>query len=549
MIDAAAPTPPARRVTLRVAAATGLAAVVTLAAALPVAAQVREAALPRPGEIWLEVSPSLLDWTERFGPGGGRVPLSSDLEGPIADRIYPGVDPLLSDLNADAAALGFEPLEAAELDLGSLHVGVVSAQVRRIDARLEVGILERLSVEVGAPAVFTEVEPLFGFDPGTATVAPGQVALPAAGSFFGSIEAARSTLENRVQEGTLTPEEEADALALLQTSGAFLEALQRRVAQNRLIPLASSPAGMELAALYASLGEGFAGFDLTLPELDLVGELTAADLEALFEASPIGSAPPGTVENGWGVPYAEVGLRVAVWNGLATGPGPLRHRTTVGARVRLPVQEAVGRPGGTFLPLEIPIEDARREVEVSAQEEVRLGDTFRLDAAGRYALRMSSSRTGRVVAPGRPFALALTETVIERDPGELVQIQAVPQVRLNPFLAVGLAYGFEWWGEDEVRIAASPDGLSDARALELGTGGTRHRIGLSAFLRTGLREPGAGPPPPAGVEEEGGEEPPTDEGARWRLAFTIQGAVAGSGIRTPASRVVSFSIRAPLQLF
>ena len=502
--------------------------IVTVAAtALPadLEAQVREAIQPRPGELWFEVSPSLLDWTERFGESG-RVPLAADLDGPIAERIYPGVEPLLDDLNADAAALGFDPLAPSDFALGSLDVGVVSAQVRRIDARLEVGVLDRLSVEVGAPAVFTEVEPLFGFDPTAATLAPGQLVVSNAGSFFGGVESARSALEDRIETGELTPEEEAEARALLQTSGAFLEAFQRRVAQNRLVPLGGSPAGMAIAARYASLGEGFAGFELTLPELELLDELAAADLEALLGAAPIGSAAPRTVENGWGVPHVDLGVRFGVLDRTTGDPGPVRYRTTLGARVRFPLGETLGRQGGTFLPLEIPIGRDGGAVEVTAQQALHLGETFRVDAAARYALRMASTRTGRVFAPGRPIALALTESVIERDPGNLFELKAVPQANLNPYLAIGLAYGFEGWGEDAVRIVDGSEAIEDAEALESGTAGTRHRLGLSVFLRTA-----------------------EDLGARWRLAFTVQSALAGTGTRTPASRLVSFSIRAPLQLF
>lgn len=494
--------------------------------------QLQDAGLPRRGHLWLEVFPSLENWSDRFlrsgleAADGSRRPLSADFEGPILQRTFPSLaEELLADLNADADALGYDPMGPDDLSVGGLAFGTINKQVRRFFLSLRYGILDRLSVEVGAPLVFTEVEPLFAFDTLSATVARASAALPQAESLLADLEGARSSLQALVDGGSLDAEEEEAARALLAAAGSFLGALQMRVAGGRFLPLGSSAAGAQMAARFAALEEGFASFGLGLPALGLREVAPSSELASLFTGDPFFAALPGVTERSFAVGEVEAGIRLGLLDSFADSAAHLRLRTALGARVRLPLLRADRPPfhdPDDFF--DLPIGDGQPDLELAAYQDLLLGRRLHLNAIARLGIQMADEVTLRVHPPDRPFALPGTRSLVRRELGDYFQLRVAPQLMLNPALSIGAEYDLWRKGSDAYGMLQAGPHAPDATPLELDTAETRHRLGLGAFLR------------PGGLGRDGA-------GRSWLIAFTFRGAVAGSGGRTPASQLVTAAFR------
>lgn len=486
-----------------------------------------DADLPPTGEVRLRAGPLLQTWHREFGPGpdgGEPVPLARDWSGPLLEQISPGPELLLDGLNADAGALGFEPIGADGASLGTLEMREVSAEIRALAPRLEVGLPWGFAVDVSVPLVRTEVEPFGAFDPSGATLGSAGGLFASPDAFFGGVAAARSDLRARLDGGQLTGQEADRARDLLEVSGAFADALQARVETAALIPLAGTTAGGQLLTHYGELRDGFASFGLALPELSLPAEAG----QGLLDFLP--GDPLAPVQRGWVAGEPEVGLRFRVHDGFREGGGDgLELRTAVGVRARIPLR--TGASGPFVNPSDLiglAPGDGQRDLVVSLYHDLRWNGFLTLDAVARYGVQRPDRVTLRVRSPDRPFAPASAARGLERDLGDYVRLRLAPRIQLNRFFSLGGEYRFWRKGDDRYRVL---EGDGDASALELETSGTRHRLGVGAFYRPDPPEPG----------DAGGGVP--------ELGMVWQTALSGSGGEVPAASLVTFHLRVPIHLF
>jgi hypothetical protein len=508
-----------------------LAALPRPAGAQELVPRIEDAELPGAGAARFRVQPLFQAWHQEFGPGpdGSRkVPLRADFDGPLLDRVHPGRNTLVGGLNDDAPALGFDPLAASDASLGTLDVGELAMNARGVLAELEVGVLDRLSIDVAVPLLRTEAEPFSTFDPSGANLAPAATALQGAFAFLNEVEAARQALQQQVESGQLSAEEEQQALTLLQASGAFAGALDDRLTANALVPLAGSAPGDQMLAHLAGLRSGFSDFGLSIPELQLGSELSAGGLAGFIDF------PLDESTQGWLAGETEIGLRFLALDGFARVPeerGGLEARTAVGVRLRLPFRgpnaPAFVRP---FDVLGVPLGDGQGDLELSLYQDVRVAGSVLVNATLRYGIQRPDRLLRRAASPDRPFSAAVARTV-ERDLGDYLRARVAPRLALNPFLTVGAEYRYWHKGTDSFRIVDDDGGGGGVSALEAQTEQTRHRVGLGTFYR---------PDPP----EEG-----EARGSVPELGLVWQTAVAGSGGQTPAAGLTTMYVRIPFRLF
>lgn len=510
----------------------------------------RDARIPAHGALWVEFAPSWEIWTEQFtggddGSDGSRQPLHAEYDGPITDRLFPGMDPLLADLNRDALALGYDSLSATDVSLGSTIYGAITRDVRTVPLGLSLGLFDRLAVDLQLPIVRGTVETSFAFDSTTAGFVPSSTVLPVPDAFFGSFDAARSDLNALVESGTLTPEEEAAARELLDSSGAFGAALATRVGEQGLLPVAGSEAGTGIADRYAGLTAGFAGFGLDLPGFTLPDSATSADLQRILTGAPIGiDSLQGTVR-GWALGELEIGLRFKLFDSFeriaavdedrfrASREPDLRGkgtslRTTIGARFRIPLSAPDVDP--YLVPssaLQQPIGSGQTDLELGIWQDAQFGSWLWLVASANYVLQMEDELVMRVRTEGKPFAYTSQQRTVSRDLGDIFEFRLSPRFRLNETIALGLEYRWRSKGEDTF----TGEGAPDPTPLDAGTGGTRQRLGIGAWYRTTPRYL-------AGIANF-----PVEMSLVW------QGSIAGGGGRTPASDIMTFSLRVPIRLF
>ncbi len=511
----------------------------------------RDARIPKHGSLWVETFPSWEIWDEQFALGspdvsdGAREPLSADYDGSITSRLFPGMDPLLADLNRDALALGYDSLAAQDVSLGRLEYGTITRDLRRVPFGISFGLFDRLAVDLLLPLERGTAETSFSFDSTTAGFVPASAVIPAPAAFFAPYSAAQASLAALIEGGTLSPEEEAAAIALLERSEEFGQALESRVDGAQLLPTASSAAGEQLTATYDDMTAGYTAFGFSLPGLTLPDSARRADLEGILAAEPIGLDSLQTTVRGWAPGELEVGLRLLLLDTFeragevnvdsfrATrepdlrGDG-VRFRTTIGGRFRIPLSEPDRDP---YLvpssPLQQPIGDGQTDVEIGVWQDVQIDAWLWLVASARYTLQLEDELVMRVTGAGAPFGYAAQERQVTRDLGDVFELRLSPRFRLSETIALGLEY--QWFDKGEDAYAG--EGLPDPSPLALESSRSRHQLGIGAWYRTTPRYA-------AGLARLPVE-----------LALTWQTSIAGSGGQTPASGVMTFSMRVPIQLF
>ena len=522
-----------------------LALVLTSPSAALAQAYDRDARIPRHGSLWIEFAPSWEIWSDKFGEDGARQPLHSDYDGSIVNRLFPGVDPLLADLNRDAMALGYDSLAAGDVSLGSTVYGAITRDIRTVPLGLSFGLFGRVAVDLSVPLVRGTVETSFAYDSTTAGFVPSSTVFPSPDGYFSSFDAARSDLQALIEGGTLTPEQEADAVELLDASGSYRDALAARVDADGLLPIAGSDAGTGMSGRYTDLSTGYESFGLQLPEFALPDSAQASDFQRMLGGSPIGLDSLQTTVRGWAPGEIDIGLRVLLLDTFdpirpvdedrfrATrepdlrGEG-IRFRTTAGARLRLPLGDPDADP---YLvpssPLQQPIGTGQTDVELGLWQDAQFGRWLWVVGSLRYVLQLEDELVMRVATAGAPFAYAAQQRSVTRNLGDIFELRLSPRFRLNETLSLGIEYRWRSKGED----AYSGDGVPDPSPLGAGTGQTRHRLGIGGWYRTTPRYL-------AGIANF-----PVEISVVW------QGSIAGSGGLTPASDIMTFSLRVPLQLF
>lgn len=503
----------------------------------------RGARLPPAGEVWLELAPAFESWNSQYildGPAdslrdGTEEPLSADVDGPIAERLYPGTAPLFAGLRGDAAALGYDSLPADEFSLGGLAFDRLHANRRLVPVTLELGLHERVAGRVTAPLVKSQTEAFFSFQPGGASFAPLPSVVTDPRTFVSEWSSARASLRDQLDGGSLSEGERARARELLESSGAFLEAFSRRAEAGLLFPLAGSRPGSAVLSRVDSLARGFQDFGIGVPGLDLAASATTASLQSFFTGGSMEADSLRGRDRGWAVEGLEVGVRLGLLDTFDPPPdtagGGLELRTTIGAAVRLPSGPAANSPFVTPASfLDVPISAAQTDLEVSLYQDVRLGPLL-VQGRGRYGWQLSDEVELRVHPPDRPFALPGASAAVERDLGDYLEIHLSPRLVLNRALSLGAEYSFWRKGSDRYALASAPGpgGPREASPLAVESSERRHRLGVGIHYRAAGDSPSPGARP---VE----------------LSFLFQAPVAGSGGQTPVSDLTSVRIRIPVGL-
>ena len=556
---------------------------------LAAAAQARDARLPAHGGLWLEIEPSLANWSEQFAldssdpsiPDGAREPLYNHFDGPIASRLHPGPLPFIADLNRDAAALGFDPIASEDFSLGALDFSDMTSQARRLDIGFELGLLDRFAIGARAPFVLTDTEVAFAFDSASATVTSGAVAF-AGSTFLEDMQGALTQLGALIADGSLMGPELDQAMALLADGGAFLTALEMRVTQGDFIPTGPSVAGMQMIGRVDGFVTTFGSFGITLPPLTLPATGSAVTLPGLFENAPVSGTFPRSSRQGLLLGEAEVSLRVGVIDQITrraagaagaapaagdsaraaaadsvrpgavdpTAPGPsdpggdddeggVRLRTTVGALLRIPTGTAGFPPFGDMADfLDVPIGDAQMDIELSLYQDVQIAGWLLVRSVAKYGIQMADDLPVRVHPPDRPYSFESTGAVVRRDLGDYLEVTVRPALRLNSTVRVGLEYDF--WRLEAARYSLSDPSpeVPAARPLELETAQTRHMLGLG--FAYDLSEAQSRDELIAGV---------APVRAPWRFEISLRRSIMGSGGRTPAAFGFLASFRVPIEAF
>lgn len=174
-----------------------------------------------------------------------------------------------------------------------------------------------------------------------------------------------------------------------------------------------------------------------------------------------------------------------------------------------------------------PIGDGQTDLEFGLWQDAQVGTWLWIVGSAQYTLQLADELVMRVRDPDHPFAYTDQERTVNRNLGDVFELRLSPRFRMNETISLGLEYKWRSKGSDEY----TGEGVPDPSPLASESSQSRHRLGIGAYYRTTPRFA-------AGI-------------ANFPLEMSIvwQGSIAGGGGQTPASEIMTFNVRVPLQLF
>lgn len=469
-----------------------------------------DASIPPFGTIRLGVTAGVSVFDERFSRAGdgAREPFGTDFSG---DSV--SIDRLPSSLIAPAGIRALTGMSDLTLSLGRMDVRL-DGRVERLPISLEFGMLPRLSISATVPIVRTWANVLIapGLGEGaTIGINPALfdgTALARNTALVEAFATATAQLRERLDQcaGSVDPEcdsinsDRAAAEALADTAEIFGSNLSSVYLNSAAVPVAATPAEQAIAARIAEMRDGFSAYGFTAladaPPLPVAATpLSNQDLQRLITDPAFGiNADPLVRTERVAIGDVEFGARFLVIDAMGrpdtAGRGPAAGiRFAVGGLVRL----ATGKADVPFNLIDIGTGDGQRDIEGHALLDLMLGRRFGVSVASRYTRQLEDQVVLRIPEfAGAPFTLANRERLVDRDLGDIVQLEIKPRLAFGEYLAVGGYFAFIRKSSDRHTTALGipppqeaellePDELPvlDASVLDFGTEFRERRAGFA----------------------------------------------------------------------
>jgi hypothetical protein len=266
-------------------------------------------------------------------------------------------------------------------------------------------------------------------------------------------------------------------------------------------PVAATPLQAAVEARLAALSTSFDGFLGMAPGGDWItarpvpaAPLGYNDLQALLTDAAFGieGRPLRDVEHSH-IGDVEVGAKVRLIDtfGLPVGaviPGDARGlRVSVAGILRLPTAQ---RPAAADF-VGLGTGDRQTDIEVRGFADLLLNRRFWTSAVVRYALQQGDRLTMRITdRPGDPFPARFREQEVQRDLGDVMEIELAPHFAPTDALSFSADYRFRQKGADSYAGTFTVPGpgatplVLDASTLGLDSGRREHRFGVALTYST-----------------------------------------------------------------
>jgi hypothetical protein len=467
---------------------------------------------PSRGVLRVTLSPSFETFDERFLPSGDTEALGARL---TTDAFGGGVLPVLGDVSSAVTLLAGSPFDAS---LGSSRLRA-STSINTFRFGAELGINDRISLMASVPIVRTRTElqlAVNGANGGNLGVNPALIdadiaqlhqaaldeQLAAASALEGllatcaapgatdprcsTVQANQAELQSLVTDATVA----AEASAVLYGAGA------------PFTPLDASATDLAIAARLDALAADFASWSsLSLPTFPggvffgASSPIGSNDIQGLVTDPQLGIGVDSLVtRNRYGLGDIEVGVRLLLIDtpGRAgrLSPAGLQFRAALVGGARL----GTGEAPDADRPFDPGTGDGQNDLIGAAHIDLLFGGRFWTTVTGRYVHQLEDRLTMRV-AP-RPMALAplSTRAEVDRDLGDVVELEVAPRLVLGRYVSIGARYGYRDKSDDRheyVDPSAAPvdaifypasvlDSASAYTEQELGIGFTFSTISANA---------------------------------------------------------------------
>ena len=495
-----------------------------------------DATVLRAGMLRIDATFLVSRANERFGlntPGlraGSPEPLAIDFGvGDVGVAQFPGLT---------ASEQGIRSASGLSSFVLSLGRPAITSEISSasVPIRLDVGVTSRLMIGVMVPYVRTRNDVRADFNPsrteGNAGINPALVpgvARTTNTAFRNQVTSAAAALRAALDACAVNPgsgncpnleANRATAEALIVESRGFRDQVETIYGSDTadapalFIPRANSAAQSAIDlrattfnALYRSLlGLSSGSADpIAARPFPAQTPLAAGQAQTLFTDpdSRLGvvTRPPQTTERSH-LGDIEVGARLLLFDSFANGASRrLAFRTAVGAVFRF----ATGQEDDPDDLFDVPTGDGQNDVELSTAIDVGIARRVTTTVRGRYTLQLPDQTMARITdVPSDVFAPAYRRQSVERDLGDIVEIDIVPRFAPSEYFALVGQYLFRRKGEDvytgRFTIPGETTGIGDveldAATLAQETRATEQRIGwgftfsLNPAARTGrVRRP------------------------------------------------------------
>ena len=414
------------------------------------------------GMVRLGIAPTWTRFDERYRADGETEPLAADLQTESLDATRLSI---LAPVRQRLEALG--PTPDIAVSLGRLRVDH-DASILSVPLSAELGIGARLSLGVMVPIVRTRSAVVFSPNP---SVNEGNIGLnPALDSegaravneallaqFAEAIGALEALIDECADPGNPDPRcpdaRAPEAQELVDNAGVFASGIGDLYAASGspFVPVTGSPFDVTIRGRVTSFAQSFASFDInditsTGPQGATIAGYT--DLLRILTDPAFGlRVEPIAARTTTSLGDIEIGALLQLLNTVRRdtlqryGAGV---RAAVGATFRI----GTGRADNPDDFVDIPSGDGQHDVELRTQWDLLLGSRFGLGLGGRYTLQLPDRETVRITAPDQPFAAYWRRRDVDRDLGDVVDLQVTPRIALGSFFSLMAQYRARRKAED-----------------------------------------------------------------------------------------------------
>ena len=484
---------------------------------------------PKRGTVRLTFDPQTVVWDDAFTPHGRRD-LGWALTG---DTVGAGAGPTLARIEQDVRTASGLSGFVASLGRGLL---AVHAERRVTPIGVEVGVTDRLSIGAMVPVVRVQTRARLNLDPAGANLgANPRLTTPGAdtsyAAFFTQFDAALAQLNDSIAVWCPSNPRCTRASAISAQGLAVRLALGRGVygsgAQPApFLPVDTSGGGRAIDSTLIALQDSLAAYGaggFTHGFLLPSGPLDSDGLEFLL----------GDTLFGFGIgPFQDTRKRLRYFPGDAELSAKYRLAAggTYAAAVALVLRLPTGHLDSPNDLLDVSTGDHQTDVEARITQELTVGGRLWLNLSVRAAQQRPGERERRL-APADAFLVPFATTSRLRwDPGDYLQVDFAPMLRLGKSFAAGVTAGYYTRArdhytflsaQDSTAVAARLGGPVSASLLDAGTAERRLRIGWAMTYLGPVFEGGA----------------------------SIEQTVSGAGSAVPAATVFRLVMRVSRKLF
>ena len=481
-----------------------------------------DALTPPRGAIRVQLSTTITDFSQRYGrntPGrsdGALEPLAADFSvDTLGVALFPGLAPVQNALRTLTGNSAFT------LSLGRSAV-TSSVRVQTTPLFAEAGISNRLSIGVLVPVVSARHLVSLNVNPlgvgGNVSFNPARAATGAAAAatrnttLVTELTTARNQLAALLASCTADPGSNAscpgviaNAPAINSSATAFASAVTQvygttatRASAAQFVPYTGSAADSAIRTRVSTFRTQFAQYGITAISAGTTGPsgaasaLTPAGLQrAITDSASLGlqAAQLNTITR-QGLGDIELSMKLRLLDSFGTGNDTLRFQPK-GSGFRQSVSGAVRFGTGNIDSpadyLDVGTGSGQTDVEVRSFTDIVHNRRFFTSIVARYTVQLPDEQALRITdTPEQAFAPKWRERLVERNLGDVIELQLTPRWIINDFLSFGAQYLFRRKGEDSYsgtfEVPPSESGLPaavtlNANTLALETSGTEQRVG------------------------------------------------------------------------